>query len=228
MSIHRLARFGLASLVLVSISACSDDDKNPTAPVTQGNVMVAHASPDAPAVDVLVDGTVVRTGLAYPGNTSYITMNAGTHNLELNLTGTTTTAVDVNVPVTAGASYTLFAGNEVGSIEPVVFTDTLTATATGKARVRFIHLAPDAPAVDLAVMSGNVMFANRAFKQASAFTEVNGGTYDLEARIAGSGTVVVPMPDVTFVAGKVYTLFTRGLTAGVGAQALGYQMIVHN
>jgi len=32
--------------------------------------MVVHASPDAPGVDLLVDGAVVGTNLTFPNNTS--------------------------------------------------------------------------------------------------------------------------------------------------------------
>ena len=54
----------LSSLFFV---ACSDDDdENPATPALEkANVKVVHASPDAPAVDVLVDGAPLVSGADY-------------------------------------------------------------------------------------------------------------------------------------------------------------------
>jgi hypothetical protein len=91
-----------------------------------------------------------------------------------------------------------------------------------------VHLSPNAPAVDVAVTGGPVLFANKAFKDYSAFTPVDAGTYDLEVRLAGQATVVLPLPGITLQAGKIYTVFARGFAGGTGAQALGAQIIVNN
>ncbi len=51
----RLITLGIAAAAFAT--ACSDDDS--TAPTTEARVRVVHASPDAPSVDVLVDGAKV-------------------------------------------------------------------------------------------------------------------------------------------------------------------------
>jgi hypothetical protein len=190
--------------------------------------MVVHASPDAPAVDLLVDGAVAGTGLAFPNNTTYLNLAAGTRNVKVNVAGTTTTVIDANLPVTGGANYTVFAGDVVANIGAVVLTDDLTAPASGKAHVRFVHLSPDAPAVDVAVQGGPILFESKAFKQYSVFSPVDAGTYNLEVRLAGTSTVALPLNGVMLQAGKIYTVFAKGLASGAGAQALGAQIIVNN
>ena len=97
-----------------------------------------------------------------------------------------------------------------------------------QARVMAIHASPDAPAVDVAVTGGPVLFANKAFQQYTAFTPVDAGTYNLEVRPAGSGTVVLALPGIALQAGKIYTVFAKGFLSGTGAQALGAQIIVNN
>ena len=221
----------LAALATLGLTGCGNDDNNPVAPATSATpaqVMAVHASPDAPAVDLLVDNTVAGTGLAFPANTAYLPVAEGTRNLKVRVSGTTTTVIDANVPVASGARYTVFAADVAASIAPLVLTDDLSAPAAGKAHVRFVHLSPNAPAVDVAVQGGPVLFANRAFKQNTAFTPVNAGTYDLEVRPAGTTTVVLPLNGITLQAGKIYTVFARGLVGGTGAQALGAQIIVNN
>jgi hypothetical protein len=225
-----LRTVALALSVALTASGCSDDNNNtnPVAPVQQARVMAVHASPDAPAVDLLVDGAVVGSGLAYPNNTGYLTVNAGTRNVKVNVAGTTTTVIDANLPVAGGTTYSVFASGAVASLAALVVPDDLTGPATGKAHVRFIHLSPDAPAVDVAVTGGPVLFAGRAFREYTAFVPVDAGSYDLEVRPAGSTTVVLPLPGITLAAGKIYTVFARGFVSGSGAQALGAQIIVNN
>lgn len=231
MSMTLSLRFvAMAAIAAFSLAGCNNDDSNPLAPVVtpQARVMAVHASPDAPAVDLRVDGAVVGTSLAFPNNTGYLGVAAGTRNVKVNVAGTTTTVINANLPLTGGASYTVFAGDVVANIGAIVLTDDLTPPASGKSHVRFVHLSPDAPAVDVAVRGGPVLFANRSFKQYSAFTPVDAGTYNLEVRLAGTNTVALPLNGVSLEPGKIYTVFAKGLVGGSGAQALGVQIIVNN
>jgi hypothetical protein len=65
------------------------------------------------------------------------------------------------------------------------------------------------------------------FKEASAFTPLDAGTYNLQVRLAGSSTVVLEFPNIALTTGKIYTVFAKGLVAGSGTQALGAQIIVN-
>lgn len=109
-----------------------------------------------------------------------------------------------------------------------MLTDDLTAPASGKAHVRFVHLSPNAPAVDVAVTGGAVVFGNKSFKDYTAFTPLDAGTYNLEVRVAGTSTVALPLPGITLQAGKIYTVFAKGFLGGTGSQALGAQIIANN
>jgi hypothetical protein len=109
-----------------------------------------------------------------------------------------------------------------------VITDDLTAPASGKAHVRFVHLSPNAPAVDIAVDGGSVVFADYSFKEYSAFTPLDAGSYDLEVRAAGTSTVALDLDPITLQAGKIYTVFAKGFLGGTGTQALGAEIIVNN
>jgi len=218
----------VAALAALALTGCGKDENNPVAPVTSARVMAVHASPDAPAVDLLVDGAVAGTGLAFPNYTAYLTVPSGSRNLKVRVSGTTTDVIDANLPVGAGVNYSVFAVDVVANIGPLVLTDDLAAPASGKTHVRFIHLSPDAPAVDVAVQGGPVLFANRAFKQSTAFTPVDAGTYDLEVRLAGTTTVVLPLNGIALQPGRIYTVFAKGLASGSGAQALGAQIIANN
>ncbi len=201
----------------------------PGAPtVGNGRVLVTHASPDAPGVDLLVANSIAGSNLTFPNSTGYLNVGGGARGVKVNVTGTSTTVINANLPIAANANYSVFAVDSVAKLSTLVLTDDLTAPAAGKAHVRFVHLSPNAPAVDVAVTGGAVVFGNRAFKQFTNFTPLDAGTYNLEVRVAGTATVVLPLPGIALQAGKIYTVFARGFVGGTGAQALGAQIIVNN
>jgi len=94
------------------------------------------------------------------------------------------------------------------SLEPLVLLDDL-ATSAG-ARIRFVHASADTGAVDVAVTGGPVLFSDVTFQEASAYADVPAGTYDLEARPAGSSAVALSIPGVSVASGTTYTVFAIG------------------
>ncbi|MBE0539102.1 MAG: DUF4397 domain-containing protein [Ignavibacterium sp.] len=227
-AIKYLSIFVMLVLGVTIFTGCSDDEEivTPT-PAAKSRVLVTHASPDAPGVDLLVDNTVAGTNLTFPNSTGYLEVNSGTRNVKVNVTGTSTTAIEANLNLAADKNYSVFAVNNVASIEAIVLEDDLTSPASGKAHVRFVHLSPNAPAVDITLSDGTVVFGDYTFKEASAFTPLNAGTYDLQVRLAGSSTVVLDLPGISLTTEKIYTVFAKGLVGGAGTQALGAQIIVN-
>ena len=178
-------------------------------------VRVVHASPDAPAVDVWVDGAKAFTNAPFKGITSYAGLTAGDHKVQVVPTGATEPAViSATLSLDSDKDYTVVAVGKLASIEPLVLVDNNSAPAAGKAHVRFVHASPDAPAVDVAVKGGPVIFSNVAFKGVGDYTPVDAGTYDLEVRLAGTDTVALSVPGVKLDDGTVYTVFAMGLASG--------------
>lgn len=223
LSLSLIASVLLLSSIMVFSSCDKDDDK------TYANVLVTHASPDAPGVDLLIDDNKQNSAaLTFPNNTGYLDVESGTRNIKINVAGTATTVIDADLTLTKDDYYSIFAIDSVANLSAVVFTDDLSTPAAGKAHVRFIHLSPDAPAVDVAVASsGAVVFGDVAFTEGTAFTPLDAGTYNLDVRVAGTSTVALVLPAITLQAGKIYTVFAKGFLAGTGAQALGAEIIVN-
>ncbi|MBB6611404.1 DUF4397 domain-containing protein [Pontibacter sp. Tf4] len=229
----------LAVLPAVMLAGCDDDgDDNPVTPtVKEANVMVVHASPDAPGVDLLVDNVKVNTSaLTFPNNTGYLTVPAGSRNIKVNATGTSTSVIDGTVDLLDKGNYTIFATGSLGAddIEPLILTDDLTAPTAGNAKIRFVHLSPDAPAVDIVnvtdVANESVLADGISFRDATAFASVPAGTYNLEVRTDADGTVVLPVNGIVLESGKIYTVFARGFvqTPQGNTNTLGVEIIEHD
>lgn len=226
MKINRLLATLLAPLMLFVV-ACDDDD-NPILPQPEAQVLVVHASPDAPGVDLLVDNAVAGTNLTFPNNTGYLNVPAGTRNVKVNVTSTSTTVIEADLNLEDGRAYSVFAIDSVANISALVLADDLSAPASGKAHVRFVHLSPNAPAVDITLTDGTIVFGNTAFSEFKGFTPLDAGTYNLQVRVAGTSTVVLDLPNIALANGKIYTVFAKGFVGGTGAQALGAEIIANN
>ena len=219
--------FMLVALFSLALLGCFDGD-NPIIPHPgAAHVLVAHASPDAPGVDLLVDDDRVGTNLTFPNNTGYLDVRPGTRNIKVNVTGTNTTVIEADLEFDGRKNYSIFAVDAVANIAPLVLEDNLSRPASGKAHVRFIHLSPDAPAVDITLTDGTVVFPNVIFKGSIDFTPLDAATYDLQVRLAGTSTVVLELPGITLESQKIYTVFAKGFVSGTGAQALGAEIIVN-
>jgi hypothetical protein len=201
-------------------AACSDDDDN-TAPEGQSRVRVVHASPDAPDVDVLVDDAVVLSDVPYLAASDYLELADGGHNVKVNAAGTSTTVIDTDVDLADGSDYTVIASGLVANIEPLVLEDDNSAPAAGNVRVRAIHGAPSAPAVDVYVTPPGADLAlippalsNVAFGDVSDYIEAPAGDYQVRITAAGTKTVVIDSGALTLTSGQVRTAIAVDATGG--------------
>jgi hypothetical protein len=200
------------TLLLAGVLAagCSDDDS--TGPDGEAGVRVVHASPDAPNVDVLVDGSEVLSDVPYLAASDYLEVPAGGRNVQVNAAGTTTSVIDEDIDLADGTDYTIIASGLVESIQPLVLTDDNSAPASGNVRVRAIHGAPSAPAVDIYVTAPGVDLAEATpvlsgvgFGDIADYVEVPAGNYQVRATLAGTTTVVIDSGTLTLVSGQVRT-----------------------
>jgi hypothetical protein len=223
----KFSRIGLAVVLLVSAFAFafSISIKNASAQAGQAQVRVAHMSPDAPAVDIYVDGNKALSNVAFKAVSNYLPLPAGEHRFEVRAAGAPATdkaVIDAKATVEAGKAYTVAATNELAKITPLVLVDDVAAPGAGKAKVRVVHASPDAPAVDVAVKGGPVLINNLAFGKASDTLTVDAKSYDLEVRPTGTTTVALPLNGVNLEAGKIYTVFAAGKVANLTAVPVAY------
>ena len=181
-------------------------------------VNVIHASPDAPAVDVYVDGAEALSDLEFGAASGWVALPAGEHQVQVTAADAAldTAVIDATVTLDEGAAYEIAATGLLAEIEPQVNQvdlSTLGSEDDPMARVRVIHASPDAPAVDVAVTGGDILIENLAFPDASDYLSVPAGAYDLEVRPTGTTDVALDLPGVALEAGTVYSVYAIGHVA---------------
>lgn len=215
----------VASSVSTQDGSSSDDGD----PQDVTYLRVAHASPDAPAVDVYVDNESVLEDVSFGEFSDYLELNASTYNVTITAAGDRDAVVfDGDVTLERGTVTTVAAAGEVsenGTTEfgPRVYADdALTPSANvsdpdeNESAVRVVHLSPDTPTVDVTAGDGEVVLAeNVSFGSASEYVTVPAGNYTVEIREdtpEANGTVVATV-DVSVEAGTAYTAWALGYTS---------------
>jgi hypothetical protein len=176
----------------------------PVAAQNEAFVRVVHASPDAPNVDVWVDGETVLNDVPFTAVSDYLTLPAGTYNVQVTATGSTDPVIDADLTLEAGISYTVAATGPLADITATVLTDDR-VPADGQAKLRVFHASPSAPAeVDVAVTEGPILVEALAYPQATGYLAVDPGTYPLEIRAAGGEEAALSL-EAALETGQNYT-----------------------
>jgi hypothetical protein len=126
----------------------------------------------------------------------------------------------------------------------ILFYDDLSAPASGKAKVRFVNLAPGSANVDFGVAGQTALFTNTAYGRAGGsvlsgsglntwslgpFVAVDAGTVNFSVTQTADHSAVNITDDklknVTLTAGKIYTIYINGTQ---GSSAIGATILTHN
>jgi hypothetical protein len=232
-----LTSLALASMVLFMNSCKKDDDDGPVQPA---NYMLVHAATGAPSVELYLDDVKASSSaVAFGSNSSYATIAPKQYNVKIAAVNTINPVAETSINMNQSRSYSIYAYDTLLSGKVKIFTleDDLSAPASGKAKVRFLHLSPNTSlnkiAVDLAA-NNTVLFPNRTYADVTTdgskanFVSVDAGTYTIDVRVAGSSIPVLSVPGISVQAGKIYTIVAKGILGRGGSNELAAQVIVNN
>jgi Domain of unknown function (DUF4397) len=209
----------------------------------RAKVRVGHYSPNTPTVDVylsapgspLTSATEVVSNASFPIASSFLTVQPGRYRASAALDNTTAEAIGLDANVTNGLDISVFAiglNGETGNkaLRLNAYPDDLRAPATGKAKLRVLHLSPDAPAVDVVVLSAPGTIAarvvqNLAFPNASAsYLELDPGNYTVAVVPTGQNAPILPTNagvTISLAAGNIRTAAAIGCLAVSGTCSTG-------
>src|SRR5215207_5428709 len=171
----------VAALIPLQASPVRAQDQSAEADAT---LRVIHASPGAPEIDVLVDGQTLLQGLAYGTASSYATLTAEEHRVQVVPAGQTADAavVDETIDAAPGQAYLVAVYGLLNEIGGAVYEVDLSEIEPGMARVRLLNLSPDAGDVDLLETGGDEWFGDVALGEISDYRDIAPGTYSGDVR----------------------------------------------
>ena len=198
---------GLAAL---AVAACNNDPDDPLAQTAE--LSIIHASPDAPAVDIDLNGASLVRGVDFKQSFPNQPVTSGSIEIAVKgvLPGTARPTVigPARLTLAAGSRTAILAVNRVANIEPLIITRDATPVAAGSVRLQVVHAAPAAPRVAVYVTAPGANLAASApagtfsFRETIGPVSVPGGDYQIRVTPAGvPGTVVFDSGTVRLDAG---------------------------
>jgi hypothetical protein len=178
-------------------------------------IRVLHASPNAPAVDVYANGNPIVTNLSYKELSNYIPVLPGNYNIKVYPAGSTTNpVVNTNVYIPPNSIFNVAAIGKIPNISLYTIPEPTSAQNFGRACVRFIHLSPTAPKVDVALSTGVKVFNNVGFKDITDYACIPAGTYSFNVIPTGTNNIALSIPEVQLSPNTYYTIYALGDPTG--------------
>jgi hypothetical protein len=219
----------------ISLSDVQDNPSEATA-----RVRVVHAASDAPDVNAGLNGGGQVSGLAFADATGFLTVAAGTYDVNVDgiLPGDTTqTVIDASgmdaVAVAEDTETSIYAIGKVGdaSLMPIVITAPDIDPAAGELRAQVVHAAADAPSpVDIYVTAPSASLtdtavtplATLAFGESADPVTVPAGNYRIRVTPAGDNMTVAFDSGTVGLSGdlQVAAIDNVGPTAGLPVRLL--------
>ncbi len=181
--------------------------------LTAPRLRALHASPDAPPVNIRVNGVQALANVDYGSGSGFLNVAEAVRvQVEAIIPGGHAVVIDRNLRLDFSMDYTVIAAGEVAApIGTVVVSNpTGRAIASGSFRAQVVHAAPNAPSVDVYVTAPGADLATSsavndtalAFGQFTSRIEAPAGDYRVRVTAAGNpGAVVYDSGTLALAAG---------------------------
>lgn len=199
---HNATKKALAACVISAsflLSACSDNDDD-NAQVDNAEVRIIHASPDAPAVNIKLDGMIAISDLDYAESTGYAEIPSGIKDVavEAIIPGGNADVIEVpDFDFATDGQYTIVAVGETTDIDTLLVSDSADTPSAGEVAITVVHAATAADEVDVYITDEDTVLDNNVdpsfrfdFEGAVDVGAVPAGTYRIRVTAPDSKTAV--------------------------------------
>lgn len=183
-------------------------------PTINSFIRFLHASPGTPAVDIYLDGDLLFSSIVYNELSNYLVVGPEKTHIQVFTAGEDfSPLLDAQLDIPASSTITIAIIDTPPGIGllPIFFSVELATDAN--ALIRFVHLSPASPAMDLALRQGNTLFSGVEYTQVTGFQTLSPDVYDLQLQTAGGGEVLAA--DVLkAMERRAYTVYAIGIPKG--------------
>lgn len=239
---HLIALMAVGGLVLAGCESSSSSSNNGEEEVAKANLRVLHASPDAPAVNVYLDGAMTPAieALDYGEASDWANIEAKQYEVEVygilpDMSDTAEAVIEAMPSLMDGVNYTVVAVNNLAEISAKIFADDGSNTDNERVRVQVAHLTAGAPDVDVhvttsgAALSANTVAGTVRFNDTAALGPVlldAGDDYRIRVTAEGdASTVVFDSGTLTLAAGADLFIGAIPNVSGVGESPIALAVL---
>jgi hypothetical protein len=201
--------------VAVLLFGCSSGSKT--------RFRVVNAVVDESELNVLEDGNSVNSNLAYGTSTGYLSAHAGTHQIQVEASGTSNAFLTQALTFNSGTDTTILPFNFSSSPRSLTLTDDNSAPTSGNAKLRLINVSPSLGTADVYIVSPGTdintvspTISNLAFGATSAYQNLTAGNYEIIYAFAGQKITTIDSGAQSLSAGQIRTF------VGLNGQSGGF------
>jgi uncharacterized protein DUF4397 len=179
----------------------------------------------SPSAVIYLNGNVLTNPIS-PGSFSqtYFSITPGVYDAQFKSATADTLLSDIpSSPYDSAEFYTLILYNGAvgGPAESVKIADDFSTVSSTSTNYRFFNMCPDVPKVDLyfnttLVQAGRSVADNVMNTSFDIFQQAGAGTYTIQAKSAGTDSVVASVSDYPMLSQTAYTIFLSGKSGGAG------------
>jgi hypothetical protein len=216
----------IALFTMVGLSSCKKEEETFS---EGGYIRFINTSPTLGTFNIFFNDKLVNTGaIPFGGTVSYALYAAGKHTVKYTTATNPTAVLTKEISLTANQIHSAYLIDKDAKLDLLLVVDDASVTSTTKAFVKFINLSPDAPALNLDVNAGANLVKDKTYKTGSAYIQIDPKTYDFDIKDSATGVVKTTLTGVAMVAGRYYTIISRGLlTPGTNDQPFSAQSIIN-
>jgi hypothetical protein len=207
---------GLFSFFTFFLSSCGSTGGGIVA-----SVRFLQASPNAPQVNVLIDGKVVAGGLNYGNASAYSSMQPRAHHVQVIPTAGGAAILDQNISFAAAANLTILLTGPAASIQTVTLTDGGTTSVSGSGYVRVVNASSTMGPADVYIVPagsgiGGVtpVSAGLGFDKDTGYHVIVAGNYQVFMTTPGFPNALLSTGPISLTAAQNQTLVALDSNSG--------------
>jgi hypothetical protein len=175
-------------------------------------IRLLHASPNAPAVDIYANDTLLTDFLSFGEFTPYIPVSPDKYKVEVYPAKNGDEPVlTAELDVDEKKIYTVAVIGMAPDLEVFVIPDEKEELEFERTGFRAIHLSPDAPSVDIQQPDGQVLFENVSYKDITDYEQLVPMTYTLQIVPTGTDYIGLYVPNIRLLPNRFYSAYIVGL-----------------
>ncbi|MCE4047321.1 MULTISPECIES: DUF4397 domain-containing protein [Bacillaceae] len=171
-----------------------------------GKIRFIHASVQKPAVDIFINGVKIFKEVPFKSTTNDMTLPVGRYQIDIYETGKMVDSLcSQKILVESNIYHTITFLESANQYLKLYSYREDPFVHAAETKLRFIHLHPKLPALNIAVQKGDVVFPGLHLKASTSYLGLYPMTVYLEARDADTNRQIATLPPLTLKENKAYS-----------------------
>ena len=186
-----------------------------------GQLRFVQGSPDAPLMNLQIDGHLQSSNIGYGNVVSYISLSSGSHHVQLIPVNGTSPLLDQSVSLATNQDVTLYLTGPASQLKPLQLTDGGTTASSGNGYMRVLIISSTVGPADVYIVNAGSGLAGATpiaksvpFDQQTSYQLLVAGDYDVFLTAPGTVNAFLSTGPLHIASGDNQTILIRDASTG--------------